>query len=381
MNHTSVHAVLALVAVVTAAAMGGCVNVSIPERIQVDTGGSGGGNDGGESGPDQLPGASTNGSWKDAAYAVGGHMLGAQRGVLFYAFDTLAYPGKPVDVAARLQSARNLKGIEGATMGFYLHDRLLAEARTDADGYGRFSWTPPEPGDYAMRVRVLSVPDAADEELTELPPAPLLVAATPKQTELCVIDLDHTVVDSGFFRVLIGGARPMRGAADVVARLARRYQVVYLTHRPNILTAKSKQWLTDHDFPSAPVLVSELRDVLDSGEFKTGKLKAMRASYPNVRVGIGDKLSDAQAYVDNGMVAVLVPHYDPEDADEMDALARDIRDLNGRGRLHVVGDWGEIERVFFGDAAYPPERFARYLEARARRRRAEQRREDDDDDD
>jgi len=45
-------------------------------------------------------------------------ILGAEQGDQFHAYDTLAYPGKPVDPARRAQSTSDLSGIEGVTAGF-----------------------------------------------------------------------------------------------------------------------------------------------------------------------------------------------------------------------------------------------------------------------
>lgn len=365
-----------------ALALGGCLRVDVPENINFNGPGSGDRDDDDDDrdGPDQFP-SSGEGGWKGMIYDAAGYVMGAEHGVLFYGYDTLAYPGKPVDVAARFQSARDLGGIGEMPLAFYRDDVLVGTAETDADGYARIEWTPPDARDYAFTVRLVDPPEA----LAKVEPAPLLVSARPRGTEIVVIDLDHTVVASGFDRVLLGGARPMPGASEVVHKIERRYAVVYLTQRPNILTRKSKLWLQAHDFPAAPLMVGRLSDAFDSGKYKTGKLSAMRQAYPNLRIGIGDKLSDAQAYVDNGMTAVLLPNYDPEDAEQMAQVADDIRDLDGRGRLHVVSGWDQVNRVIFGGGSYPPERFARILESQARRRRIEQREEeeegDDDDDD
>ena len=47
-----------------------------------------------------------------------GVILGAENGTLFYAYDTLAYPGKPVDLMARLRSTKDMSGIAGVTLAF-----------------------------------------------------------------------------------------------------------------------------------------------------------------------------------------------------------------------------------------------------------------------
>ncbi len=374
-----------------AVALAGCVNV--PEKIDVNF------NNGGSRQQDQAAPASRDpqapsqipsvqgGSWREIATNVAGQVfLAAENGVLFYAFDTLAYPGEPVDLTIRLQSIDNFKDIKGATIGFYDADELLGSAETDDGGLAALSWTPPAVGNYALTARIDALPDGVDEEVLRVTPAPLLVAARDKQTQFVVIDLDHTVVASSFFRVLIGGARPMAESVDVTQRIASVYSIIYLTHRPDLMTRKSKGWLSDNGYPTGPLLVSELKQAFgDSGTFKTAKLKNLRKAFPNVRIGIGDKLSDAQAYVDNGLTAYLIPHY-KEKPKNMRKMAKEIRRLRSRDRLHAVDGWREVEAGVFKGRSFPPATFARRLDRRADQLQADQdrrkrHRDDDDDDD
>jgi hypothetical protein len=397
-------------ALAAAALAGGCLQVNVPDKVDVNinnNGSRGGSSDDDSDSAGQLPDSSSaapsfsnggtrsveiaqaadssDGGWQDlligAAEGFGGLATGMEHGVLFYAFDTMSHPGQAVDLTARMQG-RRFGGLEGAELGFYRGEDLIGKAETNDDGYAKVSWTPEKAGDYEFEVKVLSPPDDEDaKDATKVSPAPLLVAARDKKADLAVIDLDHTVVDSSFLWVLVGGANPMPGAADVVKKLAERYTLVYLTHRPDILTRTSKQWLTEHGFPRAPVMVSELMDVFgDSGKFKTARLKSLRKTFPNIRVGIGDKLSDAQAYVDNGLTAYLIPHYKQKPKD-MSKMAGEIEALRGRGRLHVVDGWNEIETGVFKGRTYPPDRFARKLRLEADRLRLLERLRDDDEDD
>ncbi|MDY6913779.1 MAG: hypothetical protein SVT52_04920 [Planctomycetota bacterium] len=345
-----------------------------------------GGSDGkGTSAPPQLP-AAGGGDWKDILAGTAGHIfLATEHGVLFYAFDTLAYPKAPVDLAARVQSGRNLKGMEGVEVAFYRGRLLLGLAMTDQSGLAVAEWTPPAAGNYELTVKIVAVPDEVDDVILKVTPAPLLVAARDKNTSFAIIDLDHTVVESSFFRVLVGGAKPMTDSARVAKLIARRYGLIYLTHRPDLLTRKSKLWLQDNGYPRGPLLVSELKQAFgDSGKFKTTKLKDIRKAFPGVRIGIGDKLSDAQAYVDNGMKAYLIPHYKQKPKD-MRKMAGEIRRLRGRGRLQVVENWQQIEAGVSRGRKFPPATFARKLDVKAKRLEAKEKarknKKDDDDDD
>jgi hypothetical protein len=334
----------------------------------------------GSSGP--LSADALSGDWADIAASVaGGIFLGTEKGALFYAYDTLAYPGEPADLTARLQKGDRLSGIEGVTLGFYLEDKRVAKATTDASGRAVATWTPPKAGNYRMDVQIEGVADEAFAPLLEASAASLLVAAKPRGTRLVVIDLDHTVVASSFFRVLTFGAKPMAGSQRVTQRIAKEYGIVYLTQRPDLLTVKSKSWLIEHDYPPGPLIVSDISEVADSGKYKSARLGLIGESYPNLAIGIGDKLSDVDAYIRNGMKAYLIPHYDNDDVEEMRELAQAIRRLpTGNGRLHVVDSWQQIEAGIFDGKKFAPDAYARALEQRADRL-ARQQREDDDDDD
>jgi len=373
---------LVTTALAALAMLPGCFKVNADLSGFTGGGSPGGsGEPGGGTSPSQLP-SSGGGSWRDIASQVAGRkFLGAEQGAVFYAFDTLAYPRQPVELAAKLLAARDLKPIPGATVAIYQGDYLAGRVETGADGIARLSWTPPQQGNYAFLAKIVAVPDEAYQPLLQIEPVSLLVAARPKETPFVVVDLDHTVVDSSFFRVLLGGARPMADSVEVLERISERYGILYLTHRPDLLTRRSKDWLIDNRYPRGPLLVSEMKDVFDSGEFKTAKLSEVRKAFPGVSIGIGDKLTDAQAYVNNGLTAYLIPDYDREDPDEMRDMARSVRKLRGGGRLHVVSGWREIEESLFRGRAYPPEAFARGLEAQATRIEAEDRRRDKDDDD
>jgi hypothetical protein len=309
--------------------------------------------------------------------------LASEKGAVYYAFDTLAYPGKPVDLAVSFQNADDLKGVPGILIGFFLGEERIGEARTDGNGLAILEWTPPSEGNYELEARVLRVGEDMPKDWRYLTPAPLLVAARRKDTKIVVIDLDHTVVDSSFFRVLTGGARPMEHSVEVTRRISDAFTIIYLTHRPDLLTRISKEWLTGHGYPRGPLMVSELDQAFgDSGKFKTGALRQLRKSYPNVEIGIGDKISDAQAYIDNDLVAYLIPDYKDKPKD-MRKAADEIKKIRDRrGRLQVVDSWLEIEAGIFRGKKYSAEAFTDSLYRRAREiEKDEKDREKKDDDD
>ncbi len=164
--------------------------------------------------------------------------LAAEHGTLFYAFDTLAHPEKSTELLAQVIYVKKFKEAEKATVEFSLGKESLGEVLTDKDGYARLKWAPPKAGDYEIKVKIKAVPDDDYKEMLKVTPASLLVSACPKETRFIVIDLDHTVVASSFFKVLTSGAKPMSKADRVVGELAKKYGIIYLTHRPDLLGNK-----------------------------------------------------------------------------------------------------------------------------------------------
>jgi hypothetical protein len=149
-------------------------------------------------------------------------------------------------------------------------------------------------------------------------------------------------------------------------RLANDYSIVYLTHRPEYFGPKSKGWLADNDYPRAPVLLSDIAGfVAGSGEFKSTRLAEIRKDFSNIRIGIGDKISDAQAYHDNDITAYLIvmPEMYPSPAETL-RLAEQIAALPEA--IQVVTSWDQIGAGIYQDEKFPPSRMVSILEGMAR---------------
>ncbi|MFA6134847.1 MAG: hypothetical protein WC869_12595 [Phycisphaerae bacterium] len=306
------------------------------------------------------------------AVAMGGcidinALLGARQGKLFYAYDVLTPPHREVTLSARLQKS-TLGKIKEIPVGFYdSGGRLLGVAKTDSHGRANFPWQGGPVGDYRFTARVMDSPRAARKHVDELNPAPLLVAARDPNSPIVIIDLDHTIVAGGAWDAMKDYPPPaMPGAREVTRRITKDYVIVYLTYRPDVLTDKSRRWLDCQGFPSGPLVASTMHALLenDSEEFKSQALANIRKDFPNLRIGIGDRASDAQAYVDSGMVAYLIPHY-KEDPAKMRDMAEDIRKLDNRGKMQAVRDWKQIERGIFDHEIFTPQAYADWLTGQA----------------
>jgi len=277
-------------------------------------------------------------------------------GRVLLARDVLCRPGEEVALAASLRGGFRLEGVEGVRIQFHLQERRLAQVASGSDGDAAVGWTAPaEPGDYRIRVRVKPADQPANED-DRVPPTRLLVAVRKPDVPLAIVDLDKTLVASGFHRVLLGGggAEPMAGSRTVLARLARTHTLVYLTHRPDFLGPTSKTWLDGHGYPLGPVLTSTLGGLIrGSGRYKSRRLTEIARTFKTLKVGIGDKVSDARAYAARGLTSVLILHVDwsEDDPEDYEDLADDLADLPET--VHVVTNWSAVAEVLFEGASRP----------------------------
>jgi hypothetical protein len=356
--------------------LGGCVDVDVPEKIDVNVNG-GGSSNGGSSGGSDSQG---EGGWKETAQRVAGRIFtDTQEGNYFFGYDVLTLPDQTVQLVAQVTTTYEQQDLENMTVVFRRKkgDEKLGSVKTDADGRAEMDWKPPGEGVYHLAADIIATPNPETLGLIETPEADLSVYVRPRDTRFVVVDMDRTLVGSNFARVLIlDGGKPMPGSQDVMKRIRRRYEVIYLTHRPRDLTRKSRNWLIDHDYPAGPLLLSTRSEAFgDAAAFKGRAITEIHRDFPNIRYGLGDKLTDVEAYLANKVTAIWIPHYDPDDADELRDKADEIEDVDED--VIVVENWRQIEEAIFGSYRRSPEEFADDLRDRARRID----RDDDDDDD
>lgn len=302
-------------------------------------------------------------------------LLGTKGMYVFTVRDQLARPGERVPVEAQLQGGDLIMPLEGRLVYFESGGYRRA-ALTDGAGVATAHFEPEAAGDVRIRASV------SPAGLPEAPPDPqtLVVASRTADEPLAIVDLDKTVVATGFHTVLVGAPDPMAGSVDVIERLAADHTIVYLTHRPGTFGPKSKAWLWSNGYPRGPVLLATIGGFLSgSGTYKTGRLRELTERFENIEYGIGDKISDAAAYQRNGIQAYLIVQFPEADKPEpYDKLADRLVTLPDA--VQVVTGWRQIERGIFGDASFPRSAMEERLRdkadrlrrkaARARRRRA-----------
>lgn len=304
--------------------------------------------------------------WAIVALAGGGCgtqtvLFGTPGQYLLNGYDQLATPGQTAMLRARLQAGDLLSDQPGHTIRFYRDGRLVAAAVTGPEGYAQVPYHCPDAGDYAFTA------EAALAGFSQQPPEPveLLIACRPADAPLLIVDLDYTLVESGFGQVLLGEPAAMPDSPEVMQKLSGDYSVIYLTHRPEYFGPRSKQWLSKNGYPRAPVLLSDIAGFVGgSGQFKSTRLAEIKSTFANIRIGIGDKVSDAQAYHDNGIKAYLIvmPQLYEQPQGLLD-LAEAIATLSPQ--VQVVTTWRQIERGIYDGESFPPDAMVQQLKERA----------------
>jgi hypothetical protein len=276
-------------------------------------------------------------------------LLGTEGSYLLSAMDVLTLPNENIQLQARLQGGDLLRAQSGHVIRFYRDGKLFKVAETDSDGLAAVSFTPDHTGNYRFLVEV------AKAGLEGKPPIPqeLLVTSCQADAAMLIVDLDKTVVESGFHMVLIGNPVAMPMSVEVLQRLARTHTIVYLTHRPDYFGPKSKAWLDKNGYPPGPVLLSTVRGFLKgSGEYKSEMLKQMQKKFTNIEIGVGDKISDALAYYENGLKSFLIVQIPEKDSpDPYEDLADSLEKLPDE--VQVVTSWEQIEQAIFNEHDFP----------------------------
>jgi hypothetical protein len=297
-----------------------------------------------------------------------GTAVSGDKGVLFFANDQLGYPQEEVALTASLLSDKSLEPIKGATITFYYEGKAIGSGMTDKGGHARVRWRSPSQGIYIIEAKPTALPADIDEDYKDAckTSAHLLVQACAKQAEFAVIDLDYTIVADDMFQVITHEqAAAIKDSADVMGQIATRYCIIYLTHRPDELARKSKQFLESHGFPQGVLVMCPWNEAFQhSGPSKDACLGRIQQSFPNMRVGIGDKTSDVKAYLEHGMEAYMIPHF-ADTPEAMRDAAKLVRDLPVKTHVQVVRNWKEIGEGIFQGRRFSAEEFIKDLEAKA----------------
>lgn len=131
----------------------------------------------------------------------------------------------------------------------------------------------------------------------------------PDGAPVIVTDIDGTLTESDgelFMQVSDGDYDPLEKAAASQLTNAwsdKGYTIVYLTARPHVFRAETRQWLIDHDFPVGPLITANSLVLDDTArEYKATWVDRVRADFGwRVAAAYGNATSDIEAFADGGI--------------------------------------------------------------------------------
>ncbi|MCA8924613.1 MAG: hypothetical protein KDD82_22565 [Planctomycetes bacterium] len=225
----------------------------------------------------------------------------AQAKITATAHDAVARPGQPVELRAKFERASWLRWDMKDELVEFTVAGQVTSARTDRDGMARVRVNANvAPGIYDFSARIPRKPRAmlARGRIFVLDPA----------RPIAVVDIDGTLSDLHSWLVPFWGkrAKTFPGAPRVVQALARNHQILYLTARDDVHDRRTRLFLNRHRFPDGPIVFND-RGLTTKQErqqfrgkhhatYKLAELQRLQALGFTLRLGIGDKETDAFAY-------------------------------------------------------------------------------------
>lgn len=246
-------------------------------------------------------------------------------------YDTLCYPGEKTALTAKLETDDTFgvrEDIRGETVIFMLENRQIGTAITDSEGCARISFdAPAKTGDYAVTANL-----TADSKYKKTRGGEILLAIRDQGQQFIISDIDHTLCDASMMEFLLyknANVKPLKNSVEAMNLLSGRYTIIYLTHRDDRFLLHTKEWLKMKGFPAGVSYYSDLpHSSLNAEEFKTPVVRELKARWPNIVYGFGDKKTDMEAYSKNGIECFILSA--PDTSAEMPAS------------VHYVKDWQEI---------------------------------------
>lgn len=229
-------------------------------------------------------------------------------------YDALTHPGTAVSVSAQVAWSGILffhPHIHGTTVKFYAGGALVGSATTGDEGMATISFVPTTTGYTIITAKVVS-------SWLEGNDARIVVGSFPATAKFLVTDIDKTIAMTNELSFLFSSnpadTAPMPYSVEALMfASAHGWQVIYLTARDHSATVKTKDWELLNHYPVGCSFFKDvnLGNLLSSEKYKQDKIAALKgAGFPNIKIGVGNMPSDAQAYLANGMAALILPGRD-----------------------------------------------------------------------
>jgi phosphatidate phosphatase APP1 len=221
--------------------------------------------------------------------------------------DAIAAPGQKTLFSAWLQRGDSLAfkdDVANAKVQFFVDHHKVGEATTDNLGRAVTYANIPAGKSNTFRA-VATTPEGEHEDATGQ------LFRWSRQRTIIAVDVDGTISSTNYSDLFVSLtdtlSKPLKGSVDSLKALSKRYQILYISARPRFLTQKTRHWMREHDFPPGPYAHGLGFDAcFHQDTTKREILADLRARWPNVLIGIGDKGEDDRAFGASGMLTLIV---------------------------------------------------------------------------
>ncbi|HAX61218.1 MAG TPA: hypothetical protein DCX95_01465 [Elusimicrobia bacterium] len=255
----------------------------------------------------------------------------AQRSAKLVAYDSIVVPGQEVILSAKLEKKILFfrPDVKGEKLFFYIDNKNMGESVTDNDGFAYLPCTIIKPGIFELTVKV----STASEFFSDTASAKIFCSDKKKPT--IIVDIDHTVADVSWLGYITRSnikVKPLKNAPEILQKLSKKYNIIFVTKREDVFLRKTKDWLKMYKFPDAPVFFWDWGNYpISSAKYKSERIKKLKQIWKNISIGIGDRDTDIEAYLENGMKVIKIG-----------------KENKIIPNVTFVSDWEEIGNSLFG---------------------------------
>jgi LNS2 (Lipin/Ned1/Smp2) len=244
--------------------------------------------------------------------------------------DAIIQQGATGQLAAAVDSQRLViftKGVPQTQVEFTVNGRTVGSDDTDSTGRASIQASPGEStSSFTARTSI----DGKEVE------AEGKIYYWDADKPAIAVDIDETISLSEYINLIWGdglSSKPLNDSAEVVRTLAKDYQILYYSIRPRFMMERTRKWLEKNGFPDGPVIYTDsFHAAFHQTRRKREMLAELRSRWPNVQIGIGDKLTDVISCNDNNMLSVIVNNARPK-FNRHAIVVRDWKELSGRSEL------------------------------------------------
>ncbi|HEY4485285.1 MAG TPA: hypothetical protein VI702_03025 [Nitrospiria bacterium] len=219
------------------------------------------------------------------------------------AFDQLAASGHPVWIKVRLVSGSLApRPVSGERIEFRDGDRLLSQSLSGGDGLASARFTPPRAGLHVISVRL------ADNPRYEAEPSELILESRAGGAPI-LIHLSSIQASSRPPAVPFSPApspEAMPEAAAVLKEISGRQPIVFLEWGPEGMWPRTRDWLTNEDFPKAPLWIWTLPPSGRADRLTERLDEIRRTGFGAVSTVITGSVADAEEFSSLGLRVILV---------------------------------------------------------------------------